>query len=203
TGRLLPLPQVLDRLAGRDALVLLDEAHAFGVVGERGRGTAEYWRVDDPRVLSCTTLSKAFGSSGGVVPGSRRLVEDLRVRSNVYLASTPPPAPVLGAARAALELATDKPSLVGSLHRNTARLKEGVGSLGLAVEHTPVPIIPVWFDSPGKTQALSERLFAMNVLAPYGNYPGSPPGGLVRLTVSAAHTADQITYLLDCLKKAL
>jgi 7-keto-8-aminopelargonate synthetase-like enzyme len=203
TGRLLPLPELLDRLEGKDALFLLDEAHAFGVLGNRGRGTAEHFGIDDHRIMTCTTLSKAFGSSGGVIPGSRRLVDQVRKFSKVYLASTPPPAPVLGAARAALEYAANNSGMIECLRVNTERLKKGVAELGLPVDPTPVPIIPICFGDSGKLESLSGRLLEMGILAPYGNYPGSPDGGLVRITVSAAHTTEQIDYLLDCLKKVL
>ncbi len=203
TGRLFPLPEILARLGERDALVLLDDAHAFGVLGERGRGTAEHYEITDSRVLCCATLSKAFGSAGGCVPGSRKLIDRVRSLAGAYLAATSPPAPVLGAARAALELVTGKPLLIERLRRNTERLKNGIRDLGLPVDPTPVPIVPIWFDKPEKMQALSERLLERNILAPYGNYPGSPEGGLIRLAVTAAHTADQISHLLDCLKEAL
>ena len=203
TGRLFPLPGILDRLGERNALVLLDDAHAFGVLGERGRGTAEHYEITDSRVLCCATLSKAFGSAGGCVPGSRKLVDRVRLLTGAYLAATPPPAPVLGAARAALELVTGKPLLIERLRSNTTLLKNGINDLGLPVDPTPVPIVPIWFDNPKKMLALSERLLERNILAPYGNYPGSPEGGLIRLAVTAAHTVDQISYFLDCLKETL
>ena len=203
TGRVFPLPEALDLLEERNALVLLDDAHSFGVLGGRGRGTAEYYGMIDSRVLYCATLSKAFGSGGGCVPGSRELTDRVRSLSNAYLTSSPPPAPVLGAARAALELASGSNGLVDRLHRNAALLKQGVRDLGLPVEPTPVPIVPIWFDKSEKMQRISERLFEMNILAPYGNYPGSPEGGLIRLAVTAAHTTDHIRFFLDCLKKIL
>ncbi|MEA2062525.1 MAG: aminotransferase class I/II-fold pyridoxal phosphate-dependent enzyme [Gemmatimonadota bacterium] len=203
TGRLYPLPRVLEQLGGRQSLVLLDEAHAFGVIGETGAGTAEYYKIADERVLCCATLSKAFGASGGIVPGKRELVEALRARSNAYLAASPPPGPVLGAARAAVELVAGNPGLIEVLHSNTTRLKDGIRSLGLDVDRTPVPIVPVWFDKPERMQAIYDRLLELGVLAPYTSYPGCPPGGMIRLAVSAAHTGEQIEFFLDCLKKAV
>jgi len=203
TGKLLPLPQILDSLGGRQALVLLDDAHAFGVLGDRGKGTAEHYSIQDSRVLSCATLSKAFGSAGGCVPGSRKLIGSLRRLSMAYITSSPPPAPVLGAARAALELASENPRPIERLRSNAAMLKQGIGELGLPADNTPVPIIPIWLDVPEKMKSLSDSLLERGILAPYSSYPGCPKGGLVRLAVTAAHTAEQINYLLDCLKETL
>ena len=202
-GTVFPLPEVLKILGDRDSLVLLDDAHAFGVLGEHGRGTAEFHGCSENRVRSCATLSKAFGAFGGCVPGSLRLTENLRKRSLAYQGSTPPPAPVVGAALASFQYLAEHPELLQKLRKNTGLLKRGLARLGLPAENPQVPIAPICLAGTGKIQNLSERLLDHGILAPFSTYPGSPEGGMIRLAVSAEHTPEQIDFLLDCLKKYL
>jgi len=200
-GTVFPLPEVLALLDRKDFLVLIDDAHAFGVLGEKGRGTAEFHGYTGPRVLSCSTLSKAFGSFGGCVPGTRALTSSLRKRSLAYNCSTPPPAPVIGAALAAFEYVNKNTGLIARLRENACFLKEGLAVIGLPSDNPTVPIAPLYFNEPEKLEKLSQKLLEEGILAPLVNYPGSPDGGLIRLAVSAAHSQDQISRLLECLKK--
>jgi len=200
-GTIFPLKEVLRLLQDRDFLILLDDAHAFGVLGEQGRGTAEYHAEERPEVLSCATLSKAFGSFGGCVAGSRTLTEAIRKRALAYSCSTPAPAPVVGAALAAFEYLARNPGLIGRLHKNARLLKDGLAGIGLPVDNRTVPIAPVCLDKPERLEALAQKLLEAGILTPLTDYPGSPAGGLIRLAVSAAHSEDQISYLLSCLKR--
>jgi 7-keto-8-aminopelargonate synthetase-like enzyme len=204
-GTIFPLPDVLELFRGYDSLVLLDDAHAFGALGVSGRGTAEYYGLarDDSRFHCCATLSKAFGAFGGCVAGSSGLIGAIRERSMVYVCSTPPPAPVLGAALAAVNLAAGKPRIVEKLHGNVAWLKKGLLALGLDADSTPAPIIPVCLDDPARLKKISAGLESDGILAPFMTYPGSPAEGMIRVAVSALHTRDQIQRLLDSLARRL
>ncbi len=201
-GTIFPLEEILARLDGREFLVLLDDAHALGVLGGRGRGTAEHHgRLGDPRVLSCATLSKALGAFGGVAPLSRELAAGLRARALSYIGSTPPPAPVLGAALAAFECLEREPALLSRLRENAARLKDGLRALGLSPDGpSQVPIAPIVLEDPRKLERLYARLLEEGILAPLLNYPGTPAGGMIRAAVSSSHSAEQIDRFLECLR---
>ena len=202
-GTVFPLPEVLKILGNRESLVLLDDAHAFGVLGEHGRGTAEFHGCSENRVHYCATLSKAFGAFGGCVPGSLRLTEYLRKRSLAYQGATPPPAPVVGAALASFQYLAEHPELLQKLRENAGLLKQGLAGLGLPAENSQVPIAPICLTSTEKMQNLCERLLEQGILTPFSTYPGSPEGGMIRLAVSAEHTPEQIDFLLECLQKYL
>lgn len=203
TGAVLPLPDILELLQGGQFRIVVDDAHGLGVTGTNGRGTAEYHKCDSPNLLSCATLSKAFGAFGGCVLPDRKLSEVIRTRSLAYICATPPSAADLGAALTAIELVTGHPEILGKLRDNVTLLKRGLSRLALPVEDNYIPIVPIRFDDAQAMAGLSERLFLSGIVVPYINYPGSPKGGLIRLVVTAAHTAEQIELLLDSLARLI
>jgi 7-keto-8-aminopelargonate synthetase-like enzyme len=108
---------------------------------------------------------------------------------------------VIGAALAAFEYVNKNTGLIARLRENACLLKEGLAVIGLLSDNPTVPIAPLYFNEPEKLEKLSQKLLEAGILAPLVNYPGSPDGGLIRLAVSAAHSKDQISRLLECLKK--
>lgn len=203
-GTIFPLPEVLERLEGVEALVVLDDAHSFGTLGKNGRGTAENFGLSgDQRLRRCATLSKAFGSFGGCIAGSQSLIDSIRERSMAYVCSTPPPAPILGAALASVRLAAERPQLLEKLRRNVAQLKNGLRGLGLTADSTPVPIIPVCLDDAAQLRNIFAGLESDGIIAPLMSYPGSPAHGMIRVAVSSLHTELQIQSLLDSLARHL
>ena len=202
-GTIFPLNDILELLGERNVLVLVDDAHGFGVLGDQGRGTLEYHGCGREDVVFCSTLSKAFGSFGGCVPASSGVIEKIRRRSSIYHCATPPPAPLSGAALAAIRYVADNPAIVKRLKENAGLLKNGLAALGLPADNPEVPIAPV---CPGRVKDLekvSGRLFEDGILAPFSRYPGSPEGGMIRIAVTAAHSKEQIETLLAALRKFL
>jgi 7-keto-8-aminopelargonate synthetase-like enzyme len=202
-GRVLPLPELLAMLAGREHLVLIDDAHGFGVLGDRGRGTASHFAVESERVISCATLSKAFGSFSGVVPVTAGLAERIRERSVVYQCSSPPPAPICGAAISAFDYLGAHPELFEVLRANNRLLRTTLSALGLDVPDLPTPIVPLTDCGGPSPEQLNRHLLNNGILAPFTHYPGSPQGGMVRLAVTAGHTAAQIERLGEEIGKLL
>jgi glycine C-acetyltransferase len=202
-GRVFPLPELLAVLEGRDYLVLIDDAHGFGVLGDRGQGTTSHFAVESESVISCATLSKAFGSFSGVVPVADSLADRIRGKSVVYQCSSPPPAPVCGAAIAAFSYLGAHPELFETLRTNNRLLRSTLSSLGLDVPELPTPIVPLTDCGELELSELSRRLFDKGILAPFIRYPGSPRGGMVRLAVTAGHTAGQIERLGEEIGKLL
>lgn len=203
TGEVLPLPGLVDLFRNHDFRILIDDAHGLGVVGATGRGTAEFHQCQSGNILVCATLSKAFGAFGGCVLSGKELGERIRERSLAYICGSPPSAPDLGAALAAIQLVTNQPELIHRLHNNVSILKEGLKRLGLPVGDTHVPIVPLALDRAQRMVDLSAELFSQGIVAPFLNYPGSPKDGLIRLVVTASHKREQIELLLSCLEKLL
>jgi 7-keto-8-aminopelargonate synthetase-like enzyme len=203
TGDVFPLSDLLALLKQRDFLVLVDDAHGLGVVGASGKGTAELHHSESPDVISCATLSKAFGAFGGCILAQKEIGKSIRKRSLAYICASPPSAADLGAALAAIQLVATRAEILRQLRENVAFLKRGLRDLGLPVEENHVPIIPIQLGSSREMNQLSERLLDSGILAPHLTYPGSPEGGLIRLVVTATHTAEQMERLLQCLKREL
>jgi len=201
TGAVFPLPETMELLEKVHFKILIDDAHSLGVAGEHGKGTANFHRCESADIVACATLSKAFGAFGGCVLSDGEIGERIRSRSFAYICASPPSAGDLGAALASIQLVTEQPGIIWKLHQNVHRLKDGLSQLGFQVEKNHIPIIPIILDSPEQMMALSERLFASGILAPYLNYPGSPEGGLIRLAVTASHTTGQIDRLLNAMKR--
>lgn len=217
-GDLAPLPQ-LAGLAGRfGAWLMVDDAHATGVLGETGAGTLEHFglagrasgEAADGRgagLVQMGTLSKALAAEGGFVAGSRPLAEFLRNRARSFIFSTAPSPAVTAAALAALRLA--QAGAGGDLRRrlqaNAVRLREGLAALGYrcrlpgttGVELAGSPIIPVVIGEETQAVRLAADLLCRGVYAPAIRPPSVPPGtARLRVTVTAAHTGDDVGFAL-------
>lgn len=198
-GSLAPLPDLLEILPRRGRL-LLDEAHAAGVLGPGGRGMLEHWGVADPRIIRTATLSKAFGAFGGVVLGSRALLERIVLRNYWFAGSTPPPLPVIAAARAAGLLIQTDAAMRERLRAHTAQLKAAARAAGLSVPDNPAPILALPPAGPAATRRLQRVLLARGVFPSLiRGYPAGPAAGCFRFTVSSEHTAEQLTALTSAL----
>lgn len=194
-GSLAPLPDLLEMLPRR-GLLLLDEAHAAGVIGRGGRGTLEHFRVADRRIIRTATLSKAFGAFGGVVLGSRALLERIIAHNYWFAGSTPPPLPVIAAARTAGRLIQTDAAMRARLRANTAQLKAAARAGGLSVPDTPAPILALSPAGPAATRRLRRALLERGVFPSLiRGYPAGPAAGCFRFTVSSAHTPEQLAAL--------
>lgn len=146
TGEIAPLPALCAVAERYEALVVVDDAHATGVLGPTGRGTIEHFGLTGRVHLQVGTLSKAFGSFGGFVVGRRQLCEDLAATSRPLLHSTTLPAAILAASLAAIEIVEREPHRREQLWVNTHRLRNGLQRLGFDTGTSETPIIPVHFD---------------------------------------------------------
>jgi glycine C-acetyltransferase/8-amino-7-oxononanoate synthase len=206
SGQLAPLRAYLEVLGGHDrALLLVDDAHGFGVLGEAGRGSVELAGAEaDARVLWTGTASKALGGYGGLLPGSAERIEGLRAASRWFEGSTPPPVPVAAATAAALRIARTEPGLRRRLAARVAALRAGMRGLGLAVEDLPTPIVPLVPGPAAAMRKLAEALREDGVLVPYlPRYAGLGADGALRLAVFATHEPEHIERLCDALRRHL
>lgn len=192
SGEIAPLPAylaILDEYPG--GWLGLDDAHASGVLGERGRGSLDHFGLDRPNALAGHTLSKGIGGYGGLIAGPAGLLEELGRFSKVGVGASPPPLPIAAASRQALALAdADRRR---RLWANVSRARSGLRGLGWALEDSPVPVLCLRA-LPGVDLArLKEALFERDVcVAHVTGYSSTPPGGALRVAIFASHSEEQI-----------
>ena len=215
SGALAPVVEYLRALKGCErALLLVDDAHGFGVLGENGRGLLDelaLWpranAMPAARGVSfyvCGTLAKALGGFGGIIPGTRDFVQRVRAASHYFDGASAPASAVAGATAKALEIITRDPSLRHRLRENTLRLRSGLRALGLTVPDGATANFGVSASNAENMLRIHEILKTRGIMLPYvGTYSGIPPEGVLRFAVFANHTAAQIDRLLDELRSIL
>jgi 8-amino-7-oxononanoate synthase len=204
-GDLAPLPDLTKLARSYDALLMLDDAHGTGVLGERGGGTAEHFSLAGPDGvhIEVGTLGKALGSFGAYVVGSRSLREYLinRSRSFIFTCALAPSA--LAAAIAALDLLVREPGIRERLWDNVRHFREGLHRMGLSTEPSVTHIVPVMTYERERTMALSERLLELGVFCQGIRPPTVPPRtSRLRFTVTAEHTRADLDQALEAIDQA-
>jgi 8-amino-7-oxononanoate synthase len=197
-----PLRELCALACRHDAQVLVDEAHATGIFGPRGRGTAELLGVEDLVAVRVGTLSKAIGSVGGFVCGSRVLIDWLWNRARPQIFSTAAPPSACAAACAALDIVDAEPERRANLLRLSQQLRDGIAELGLeTVPGGCGPIVPVILNEPALAVRMAEGLEQQGYLVGVMRPPSVPEdSSRLRITVSAAHEPQMIDGLLGVLK---
>lgn len=202
TGEISPIPEIHSLAEKYGNLLIVDDAHATGVLGENGRGTPEHFHLQESAIIYQTeTMSKALGVYGGFISASNAIINRIREDSRTYLASTSLPPPIVSAACTSLKLIRQQPQLRETLTRNASELRKGVIELGFHTTKVKSPIIPIFFSSLEKARLLSQYLEDNGLIVPCVQYPVKMDHFIARMTVSANHSRDQIVELLDLLKK--
>ena len=202
TGDIGPIDEIHSLAEKYRALLVVDDAHATGVLGENGQGTPEFFHLQDvPGIYQTETMSKALGVYGGFISADSIIINRIRESSRAYLASTSLPPPIVSAASTAVKLIIQQPRLRSGLLQKARELREGVVKLGFFTNEAPTPIIPVFFNSRDKARNLSGYLKENGIIVPYINYPVNMDKFMVRITVSVNHSIDQIAELLNTLKR--
>ena len=199
-GTIAPLADLAD-LAGRHgAMLMLDEAHATGVFGERGSGLVEESGCADGVHIRVGTLSKALGAAGGFVAGHGRLIEWLRHSARAWIFSTAHPPAVAGAATRAIELVEAEPERRRALLERAAAFRERLTAAGLEIGDAAAQIVPVVAGEPAAAVALSARLAEAGFFVPAIRPPSVPAGrSLVRASLSWLHSDDDLARLADAI----
>lgn len=197
SGEIAPAPEFLRVVEAFDGMLVLDDAHATGVLGEHGRGTLDYYGLSSPRCFTAHTLSKAMGAFGGIIPGNQELIAALYSKSRIWRGATPPPLPVAAAAARALEMERTDPGRRQQLRANVAQARAGLRSLGWPLPDTPVPIICLGARPGLDLSALQAELFSRDIcIALSVGYSSAPEGGALRIAIFSTHTAEQIERLV-------
>jgi len=197
-GDIAPLPQLCDLAERYGAIMMVDDAHASGVLGRSGRGTIDHHGVHGRVHIQVGTLSKAIGSLGGYVCGSRDLIEFLYHRARPFLFSTSHPPSVAATCIAAFDVLEEEPERIERLWGNTRFIKKGLQELGFNTGMSETPITPVIVGAAKLAHALSRRLFEEGVFAQGIGFPTVPEGkARVRTIVTATHTRQELQQALD------
>jgi glycine C-acetyltransferase len=195
-GYLAQLDRICELAERHDALVMVDDSHAVGVVGPGGGGTPDHFGVVDRIDVVTGTLGKAVGgASGGYVSGRREIVELLRQRARPYLFSNSLAPPVVAASLAALDLIRGSGALRDTLRANTERFRTRMSELGFDVLPGEHPIVPVMVGDEVTAASFAGRLAELGVYAVSFSYPVVPRGtARIRTQMSAAHTTEDLDF---------
>jgi len=196
-GVIAPLPDLVKALPGAGSLLIVDDCHGFCVLGPNGRGTAAEFGLSDSRVVITTTLGKGLGCYGGVIAGSRELIERIQSIARIYRGTTPCPPGLIEAAREAVRILVERPALTQRLLHNAAYLRGKLRASGVQLNDAPTPILAFVLENQAKMNAVSAALLDQGVFAPVIEYPGGPAQWYFRITLTAEHTKAQIDQLAD------
>jgi len=198
-GYLAPLADICDLAERYDALVMVDDSHAVGLLGEGGRGTPELAGVIDRVDINTGTLGKALGGgSGGYVSGRAEIVALLRQRSRPYLFSNSVAPPMVAGALAALEVLQADPAPRQVLSRNAELFRRRMTEEGFDLLPGEHPIIPVMIGDAAEASRLADLLLEQGVYVIGFSYPVVPHGkARIRTQMSAAHTTDDVNRAVD------
>src|SRR5512132_904430 len=206
-GDIGPLPGLCDIAEKYGAIMMVDDAHASGVLGKNGRGTVDHFNVHGRVDIQVGTLSKAIGALGGYVCGTRELIDFLYHRGRPFLFSTSHPPSVAATCIAAFEVLEQEPERIEKLWENTRFWKKELGLLGFDIggKTTPAsetPITPIIIGDGKLTMEFSRELFNDGVLATGIAFPTVPEGkARIRTIMTATHTNDELTRALEVLKR--
>ena len=201
------LPALCDIAEKYGAIMMVDDAHASGVLGRNGRGTIDHFKVHGRVDVQVGTLSKAIGALGGYVCGSRDMIEFLYHRARPFLFSTSHPPSVAATCIAAFEVLEQEPELMEKLWENTRYFKKELGNLGFNIggKNTPAsetPITPIIVGEGRLAMQFSRELFNEGLMATGIAFPTVPEGkARIRTIMTATHTREQLDQALETLKK--
>jgi glycine C-acetyltransferase len=201
-GDIGPLPGLVEAAEKHGAIMMVDDAHASGVLGRNGRGTIDHFGMHGRVQVQVGTLSKAVGVLGGYVCGSRDLIDFLYHRARPFLFSTSHPPAVAAACLAAFDVLEQEPERIAQLWENTGYFKQGLKSAGFNTGISETPITPVMVGEAKLAHELSRALFEEGVLATGIAFPTVAKGkARVRTIVSATHTRAELDRALEAFRK--
>lgn len=203
-GFIAKLPEICDLADKYGAMVMVDDSHAVGFMGEHGRGVHEHHNVMDRIDIITGTLGKALGgASGGYTSGKKEIIDLLRQRSRPYLFSNSVAPPIVAAAIRAIDMLTESTDLRDRLMDNTRYFREKLSSIGLEIVPGEHPIVPVMFGDAVLATKMAEVMLAKGVYVIAFSFPVVPKGkARIRTQVSAAHTREDLDFAVAMFAEA-
>jgi len=200
-GDIAPLPALVELAEKYGCIMMIDDAHASGVLGRNGRGTVDHFNLHGRVDIQVGTLSKAIGALGGYVCSTRDTIEFLYHRARPFLFSTSHPPSVAATCIAAFQVLEEEPERIEKLWTNTRFFKEGLKKLGFNTGMSETPITPVIVGDAALAHAFSCELFAAGVFAQSVGFPTVPVGkARIRTIVTATHTEKELSHALEILE---
>ena len=204
SGEIVPLPAYLEQIECLHGQLIVDDAHAVGVLGANGRGTMEHFAIRSDACHVTGTFNKALGGFGGFLYGNARWVDQVEQNSRICIGSSPPPLPAAAASAKALQIVRATPSMLQTLHANVNRAQTGLRSLGWNLPDSPSPILCLAGRDGINLLKIRSELFKQGIAIEYiNNYPSAPAGGALRIAIFSTHTGDQIDRMIQAVAKQL
>jgi 8-amino-7-oxononanoate synthase len=202
-GDIADLPGIVDLAKKHGARVMVDEAHAIGVLGKNGMGTAEHFGLQNEVDIQMATFSKTFATIGGFIVSNTKVIEFLKHHSRALIFTASPPPAVLGAVNAALDIIANEPQRRVRLLQIAVKMRSAFKEMGYDVGPTQTPIVPLIIGDMDKCfmlwREVTDRGLFVNPAIP----PAVPPGhSLIRTSYTATHTDEQLDFALDVFRKA-
>lgn len=202
-GYIANLPAICDLADKYDALVMVDDSHAVGFMGEHGKGTPEFHDVIERIDILTGTLGKALGgASGGYTSGRKEIVELLRQRSRPYLFSNSVAPSIVTASIAAIDLLTESTALRDKLEANTKHFRAGISQVGFDVLPGEHPIVPIMLGDAALAAKVADALLQKGVYVIGFSFPVVPKGkARIRTQISAAHSIEDLDFAIEKFKE--
>jgi 8-amino-7-oxononanoate synthase len=203
-GDIANLPEIVRLAKKYNANIMVDEAHGLGVLGRHGRGTCDYFNVMSDVDLVMGTFSKSLASIGGFIAASEPVINYLRHNSRSYIFSASSTPAAIAAANAAFDIMVCEPERIENLWRLTDYALRGFREMGCEIGNTSTPIIPIYIRDNDKTFYVTRYLFEQGIFVnPVVSPAVAPNDTLIRFSLMATHTFDQIDMALDRIEKSL
>jgi glycine C-acetyltransferase len=202
-GYIANLPAICELADKYDALIMVDDSHAVGFIGQTGRGTHEYHDCMDRIDIITGTLGKALGgASGGYTAGRKEIIDLLRQRSRPYLFSNSVAPSIVGASLMAIELLTSSTTLRDTLETNTTYFRSRMESEGFEILPGTHPIVPIMLGDASLATRFADRMLELGVYVIGFSYPVVPQGqARIRTQISAAHSIEDLDFAIEQFNK--
>ena len=201
-GDVAKLPEIVALAKKYNASVMVDEAHGIGVLGKQGRGTCNHFGVTEDVDLIMGTFSKSFASIGGFIASDKETINNLRHNSRSYIFSASNTPSATAAAGAALDIMLNEPERIEHLWKLTNYALEGFRAMGCEIGHTSTPIIPLYIRDNDKTFMIVRDLFDAGIFVnPVVSPAVAPQDTLIRFSLMATHTQEQLNYAMEAIEK--
>jgi len=202
SGDIADLPPVVAAAKQYGARTYVDEAHALGVLGPGGRGTAHHFGLNDEVDILMGTFSKSLGSMGGFIAGSREMVEYVRHKSRCFIFTASLAPSVAGGVLKALQIMQEEPERIAQLWKNTFKMHAGFKQIGFKIGSTQTPIVPILIGSEAQAFIFTQRLYEEGVFATPAIYPAVRYGeAIVRTSYMSSHTESDLDRVLSIFEK--
>jgi 8-amino-7-oxononanoate synthase len=201
-GDICKLPEIVELAEKYGARVMVDDAHGLGVIGEHGRGTAEYFGLEDKVDIIMGTFSKSLASLGGFVAASEDVIHYIKHNSRPFIFSASIPPSNAAAALKALEIIEQEPWRIKNLLSIADYMRQGLKKMGIPILESETPIIPIMTYDTDRTFLATKMLFEEGVYVNPVIVPAVPPGQcLLRTSYTATHTKEQMDRAMEAIGK--